>query len=253
MDKISATIITFNEEDNIERCVLSAFKVADEVVVVDSLSQDKTVEIAKSLGCKVFDQKWLGYSEQKNLANSKAQYNFILSLDADEVLSDELVKSILEIKNTGLSSTYSFNRLTNYCGSWIKHSGWYPDVKSRLFPKEGVKWEGEYVHEELVFPDGMKFQHIKGDLLHYSYYNYKDHKERADKYSKLTAEKMHKAGKKAGPLKPLLSAFARFVGMYFIKMGILDGKMGFMIAWISAKSNHYKYQVLRNITRNDRV
>jgi hypothetical protein len=170
-------------------------------------------------------------------------------MDADEAVDEELEQELLKVKALKGQELYSVNRITNYCGQWIKHAGWYPDVKARLFPKEGCFWDGEFVHEELVYPKGSTIVQLKGHLSHYSYYSYKDHRERADKYSTLTAKKMNKAGKTASTLKPLLSGAARFVSMYFLKAGFLDGKMGFKIAQISAQSNIFKYQELRRLNQ----
>jgi len=247
--KISATIITLNEERNIERCIQSLSEVADEIIVLDSNSTDKTEEICLSHNVVFVKRDWEGYAASKNHLNSLAQFDYILSIDADEALDNELKQAILEIKKTDSPQIYSLNRLTNYCGRWIKHSGWYPDVKTRLFPKEGSRWEGEFVHEELIYPSAFEVIQLKGHLEHYSYYSYKGHRERADKYSTLTAQKMDKAGKKASPLKPYLSGLARFVSMYFIKGGVLDGKMGFKIAQISAQSNVFKYKELRRFNQ----
>lgn len=247
--KISATIITLNEERNIERCILSLKEVADEIIVLDSNSTDKTEEICISNSVVFVKRNWEGYAASKNYLNALAKNDYILSIDADEALDNELKESILEIKKIENPQVYSLNRLTNYCGKWIKHSGWYPDVKARLFPKEGSKWEGEFVHEELIYPPNLKVDQLKGHLEHYSYYSYKGHRERADKYSTLTAQKMNKAGKIASPLKPYLSGIARFVSMYFIKAGFLDGKMGFKIAQISAQSNVFKYKELRKFNQ----
>lgn len=243
---LSAVIITLNEERNLKRCLSSLSGLVDEIVVVDSGSTDLTIKIAKEMDCKVLEVEWKGYSQTKNMGNEMATYEYVFSIDADECVSDELKISILKEKGKGFSGTYSFNRLTNYCGSWIKNSGWYPDVKLRIFPKSVTKWEGE-IHEKLVFDKELKPHHLDGDLLHYSYYNYSEHRQRADKYSLLTAKKMHDNGKSAGPLKPFLSAFARFMGMYFLKAGFMDGKAGLMIAWISAQSNHFKYEELRRL------
>lgn len=247
--KISATIITLNEERNIERCILSLKKVADEIIVLDSFSTDKTEEICKQLGVRFEKRAWAGYANAKNYLNSLAKFDYILSVDADEEIDEQLQKAILQIKKIEKPQVFSVNRLTNYCGKWIKHSGWYPDVKVRLFPKKDCIWEGEYVHEELRYPSSMKNTLLEGHLNHYSYYSFKEHRERADKYSALTAQKMHAKGKKATVLKPYLSALGRFVSMYFLKLGFLDGKMGFKIAQISAKSNVFKYQELRRLNR----
>lgn len=245
--KISATIITLNEERNIERCISSLKGIADEVIVLDSNSTDKTEEICKKHEVRFVKRHWEGYAASKNFLNSLATSNYILSIDADEAIDAELKEEILKIKNEVNPQVYSLNRMTNYCGKWIKHSGWYPDVKARIFPKEGSFWDGEFVHEELIFPSTLKVIQLKGHLEHYSYYDFVGHRERADKYSVLTAKKMNKAGKKASFLKPYLSGFARFFSMYCIKTGFLDGKMGFKIAQISAQSNVFKYKELRRL------
>jgi len=247
--KISATIITLNEERNIERCVKSLEAVADEIIVLDSFSTDRTEEICNSLNVRFEKRKWEGYSASKNHLNSLAQFDYILSIDADEAIDKELTEAILEVKKLNDPELYTMNRFTNYCGKWIKHSGWYPDIKLRLFPKAGSHWDGEFVHEELVHPSNLEIEQLAGHLEHYSYYSFKGHRERADKYSALTAQKMHKSGKKASLFKPYLSAVARFISMYILKGGILDGRMGFKIAQISAQSNVFKYKELRRLNR----
>ena len=247
--KISATIITLNEERNIDRCIRSLLPVADEIIVLDSLSTDRTEEICKSHNVRFEPRAWEGYAASKNYLNGLAQYDYILSIDADEALDETLQKAILKVKELKDPELYSVNRLTNYCGKWIKHSGWYPDIKLRLFPKKGCYWDGEYVHEELVYPTNMQIIQLEGHLEHYSYYDHIDHRQRADKYSTLTAKKMHAAGKRASVLKPYLSGLARFFSMYIIKSGFLDGKMGFKIAQISAASNVFKYQELRRLNK----
>lgn len=247
--KISVTIITLNEERNIERCILSVQDVADEIIVLDSLSTDRTKEICTKYKVRFEERKWEGYSKAKNYLNDLAQFDYILSLDADEALDEELKGEILKLKPLNEPEIYSLNRLTNYCGKWIKHSGWYPDVKVRLFPKKGSYWSGEFVHEELVHPTNIPLIQLNGHLEHYSYYSYKDHRERADRYSTLTAMKMYKLGKRASIFKPYLSGIMRFVKMYFIQKGYLDGKMGFKIAQISCQSNVFKYRELRRLAQ----
>lgn len=249
--KITATIITFNEERNIERCIRSVEGLVEEIIVLDSHSTDRTKEICQSHGVRFELREWEGYSASKNYLNSLVSTDYILSLDADEALDAALKAEIQKVKNDTPPQIYSFNRLTNYCGKWIKHSGWYPDVKVRLFPKEGSSWNGAIVHEELIFPENLKVIQLNGHLEHFSYYSYEDHRARADKYSALTAKKMHEAGKKASILKPYLSAIGRFVSMYLLKAGFLDGKMGFKIAQISAQSNVFKYKELRRLNREN--
>lgn len=247
MQNISAVVITLNEEKNIERCIASLKSVADEILVLDSFSTDSTVAIAEKNGAKVLQSEWKGYAASKNYANTLAKHDWILSIDADEALDDKMQQHLLSLKHQGLNGVYDFNRLTNYCGKWIKNSGWYPDWKIRLFDKNLVEWTGEYVHETLDIPENQTVTKISGHLLHYSYYDFKEHQERADKYSVLTAKKMHAKGKKASFIKPYLSAFGRWFAMFIIKGGWKDGFMGWKIASISAKSNILKYKELRRL------
>ena len=250
MTSLAVVIITKNEERNIGRCLQSIRDLADEIIVLDAFSTDKTAEIcaANSFPVRFVQHPWEGYSANKNYLNSLVKSEYILSLDADEALSEALYQEIRAEKEKGFQGTYNVNRLTNYLGKWIYHSGWFPDVKPRLFPKSGSYWEGEYVHEILVTPTPAQ-RTFEGVLEHYSYYSYTDHRARADKYSYLTAQKFHAAGKKVGLLKPYISAVGRFVAMYFIKKGFLDGWMGFKIAQISAQSNVVKYKELRRLNR----
>lgn len=247
---LAVVVITLNEERNIGRCLASVQSVADEIIVLDAFSSDKTAEICRSFGVRFEQRAWEGYSASKNYLNSLVQSDYILSLDADEAASPELLRELITEKEKGFSGTYHVNRLTNYCGKWIYHSGWFPDIKPRLFPKEGSRWDGEYVHEVLFTPPSPE-QVFKGVLEHYSYYSYTDHRQRADKYSVLTARKFYAAGKKVGPLKPWISAIGRFIAMYILKRGFLDGWMGFKIAQISAQSNVVKYQELIRLHREN--
>jgi len=239
---ISAVIITLNEERNIGRCIDSLKEIVDEIIVVDSFSTDKTKDICQDKGVEFYQTEWKGYSATKNYGNSLAKHAYILSIDADECLSETLANNL---KNVDLSNevSYAFNRLTNYCGSWVKHCGWYPDRKIRLFPKSKAIWTGDYVHEILEIK-ALKEAFVDGDLWHYSYYNRKEHRSRADKYSLLTAKKMHALGKTCSRLKPYLSAMGKFLSIYLLKLGILDRSAGWHIAIISAQSNVLKYKEL---------
>ena len=165
MIKLSVVIIAFNEEKNIERCLKSVLNIADEIVVIDSGSTDRTVELSKTYNAIIVTQDFLGHIEQKNFALTHAKYDFCLSLDADEALSKELEKSIIQVKEQDIVSAYSMNRLTNYCGKWIKHCGWYPDVKLRLWNKNEGQWSGTNPHDKFVMNDGAKVQHIKCEDL----------------------------------------------------------------------------------------
>ena len=250
MTTISAAIITLNEERNIGRCIESLKGCVDEIVVLDSLSTDRTDEICKAAGVRFIQHEWMGYSASKNFLNEQTTCEYIFSIDADEALDPEMQRELVRLKQEGLTGAYSVNRITNYCGKWIRHSGWFPDMKVRIFPKGKAIWTGDLVHEELELKEGIEVKQLGGLLEHYSYYDFRQHRERADKYSALTAKKYAEQGTRCGPLKPFLSGVGRFVSMYFFKLGFLDGRMGFMIAWISAQSNIFKYRELRRLVRN---
>ena len=166
--QISAVIITYNEEENIERCISSIEGIVKEIIVIDSFSSDKTVELAKSKGAIIFQNKFKGYSDQKNFGISKCSSNFILSLDADECLSKNLQISIKNILRDNKADAYEMNRKNNYIGQWINYCGWYPDKKVRLFDKNKAKWNDNYVHEKVVLNDGATIGFLNGDILHYS-------------------------------------------------------------------------------------
>ncbi len=246
--KISAVIITLNEARNIERCLRSLQDVADQVIVLDSGSKDGTVDLANNLGAKVIDTPWQGYAATKNHGHTLAEHPYILSLDADEALSDKLQASILAVKDN-LQGAYSFNRLNNYCGTWIRHGGFYPDKKIRLFPKDQARWEGDHVHEILRVDAGVPVTHLAGDLLHYSYYDRSEHEARLEKYARLAAEKLR--GRKGLAAKQYLSPAWRFVQSYFLKGGFLDGKAGYHLCRLTAKEVKRKYQ-LAQIGENQR-
>ncbi len=249
MPNLSAVIITFNEEKNIERCLQSLQGIVDEIVVIDSYSTDNTELICKNYGAKFFQQKFVDYSSQKNFANEQAQYAHILSIDADEELSEELKKSILNVKNNWQSDAYTFNRLNSYCGHWIHHSTWYPDVKLRIWDKRKGQWEGA-VHEKLVMQADTKVKHLKGDLLHYTYRTVKDHVDVSYRYADMAAKEMLQKGKKIGIIKLYLSPLFKFIKIFILNKGFLDGIFGFMIAATAAFFTFLKYALVRFYREN---
>lgn len=249
---ISAIVITFNEEQNILRCLNSLADIADEVIVVDSYSTDNTVKIATEFGAKVYQQVFLGHVEQKNFALSKATNNYILSLDADEVVSDKLKESILKVKENWTHDGYYFNRLTNYCGKWIKHTSWYPSRKLRLWDKQKGSWGGVNPHDKLIMKRGASKTFIKGDLLHYSYYSTEQHYKKVASYSQIFAESHFLKGNKAYKLNIFLNPFWRFFRDYFIKLGFLDGKDGLTICRISAYETYLKYRKLYHLNLDNK-
>lgn len=248
MPQLSVVIITFNEEKNIERCLLSVEGIADDIVVLDSFSSDLTESICKKYKVNFISRKWEGYSASKNFANAQAKHDWILSLDADEVLSDELKKSILELKAKQELSTAAFNRITNHCGSWIKHGGWYPDTKIRLFDRRITQWTG-IIHEELSFSKQVNIQHLKGDCLHYSYYTIEQHYQQAEKFTTIAAKDLFEQNKKASVVKLYISPVVKFFRDYIFKLGFMDGAAGFTVARISAYATYLKYKKLNDLYR----
>jgi len=247
MVQISAVIITLNEEANINRCIKSLEGIADEIVVLDSLSTDRTREICAGLNIKFIEQPFLGYVEQKNKALEYASYNHILSLDADEALSTELRQSILKVKVNWNADGYVFNRLTNYCGKWIHHTDWYPDKKLRLFDKRKGLWTGNSIHEQYTLQQGYKKVFIKGDLLHYSFPSIDHHLDVLKKFTTMVADENYQRGKKVNLFYILLKPIWKFIKSYIIRLGFLDGYYGYVIARISAHATFIKYIKLREL------
>ena len=246
MLKLSVVIITFNEEKNIERCLSSVTAVADEIVVLDSFSTDKTEEICRRFGVKFFQHVFDGHIEQKNRAIGYASNPHVLSLDADEALDDTLKKAILEVKKDFKEQGYYVNRLTNYCGHWVKHCGWYPDKKLRLWDSRRGRWSGTNPHDRFEMQEGDKVTgHLKGNVLHYSYYNVADHYRQVDYFTDIAAKAFYSKGKRAPGYKLLINPVAKFIDHYILKRGFLDGKAGFLISRISAYATWLKYKKLR--------
>lgn len=244
MSGISAVVITFNEEKNLPKCLNSLQTVADEIIVVDSFSTDSTIDICKKFNVKLFQKKWEGYSSAKNYGNNLTSFDYILSLDADEELSKELQKSILKIKENISFDAYSMNRITNYCGKWIKHCGWYPDKKIRLWNKNKGHWEG-IIHEKVVFNSKVKIAHLKGDILHYSYYSISQHIKQSNIFTDIAAKEMFEKNEKTSYFKIIFSTLFKFFYLYFLKLGFLDGFYGLVICVISSYANFIKYSKLK--------
>lgn len=253
MTHLSVVIITLNEERNIGRCLQSVSGVADDVVVVDSGSADHTADICREHGARFISHPWLGFAETKNFANSQAKYPLILSLDADEALSDQLIASIRAVKETEALAAYSMNRLTNYCGQWIRHCGWYPDRKIRLFNRNKARWTGLIIHETLSVDSGVAVHHLEGDLLHYSYYTVAGHISQANRFTDLTAEEAFSKGENGTLAKILFKPPVRFIRDYFFRLGFLDGYYGYLICRISAQATFFKYIKLRQLNSAARL
>ncbi|MBS1919899.1 MAG: glycosyltransferase family 2 protein [Bacteroidetes bacterium] len=231
MKSLSVAIITLNEEKNISRCLDSVKNVADEILIVDSFSTDRTKELALQYGATFIEHEFEGFIEQKNWALQQTAHEYVLLLDADEALSPELIRSILKEKENNFSSdAYRMNRCTNYCGKFIRHGLWYPDKKTHLFKKQIGKWGSMNPHAKVILQRGTKVTYLPGDILHYSYNSIDEHVLLNNKYSLTSAAALLQRGKKTNWFKILVNPAWAFVNGYFFRLGFLDGFFGYVIA-----------------------
>ena len=254
MRTISVVIITLNEARNLGRCLQSVQRVANEIVVLDSHSTDETVAIAQRFGANVYQQPFAGYAQQKRNADALATGEWILSIDADEALSPELEASLLAFKISAVppaNKAYKLSRLTNYCGSWIRHCGWYPDKKVRLYQKGTGDWIGENLHEAWELAgENVQYGLLSGDLLHYSYYTLSEHILQFNRFTEIAARSAVAAGKDCSVLKVWVAPKWRFFQMYVLKLGFLDGYAGYLVCKFSAVAAQLKYAKIRQYRRH---
>jgi glycosyltransferase involved in cell wall biosynthesis len=243
--KISATIITFNEEKNIEKAILSV-NWADEVIVIDSNSTDNTVQIAESLGATVIVQPWLGFAKQKQFAVDKAKNDWIFSLDADEIVSKDLASEIAMLSQsdeTSLANAFRIPRLSYYMHQPIRYSGWYPDSQIRFFDRRKAKWKDVLIHESIEV-DG-ETANLKSDILHYSVENAAHHhKMIGERYAPLSAKQMFENGRRTTKFRIKTVGIITFLQVYVLKLGFLDGLPGFCIARFAAHHAFLKHLIL---------
>lgn len=240
MAKISACIISYNEENKIEDCLKSLEGVVDEIIVIDSLSTDKTKDIVRKYTDKIYDQKFLGHVEQKNLAVEKSNYDWILSLDCDERLTDELKSSILQVKNNlDNADAYRVARRTFYVYRWLNHC-WYPDHKIRLFNRKTACWAGINPHDH-VEVKGQNIKTLNGDLLHYSFNSISEHIQTMDLFTEIGADEIIKRNKSVSIISPWTHGIWTFIKLYIFKRGFLDGYAGLVVAVLSGTHAFVKY------------
>ncbi len=244
MINLTAVVIARNEAHQIERCLGALKQVANEIVLVDSGSTDNTAVLARLLGANVVEYNWQGYAQNKNYGNALAQSDWILSIDADEVLSEELIQSIQQLQ-VSENEVYALDRINNYCGTWVKYSGWYPDWKPRIFNRKQVQWQGDFVHETLFVPSYFKMIKLKGKLWHYSYNSPQDHIRKVSEYAGLSAKSLFQKGKKSSFFKIWFYPIIRFLKTYLLKLGFLDGRAGLSISRYDAYLVHLKYKQLK--------
>lgn len=248
---LSIAIITLNEAKNIQRCIESVLAVADEIVVVDSLSTDNTKDIAVSYAkVKFIEQPFLGYIEQKNFALEATSGTHVLCLDADEVLSDTLLAAIEEQKKLQFPfDAYSMNRCTCIGNYWVRRGAWYPDVKLRLFKKGLGKWGGTNPHDKIELLHSSKVKHLNGDLLHYSYHNFEEVIHQNNRFTTIQAVAMYKQGKKSNVFKLIVNPPVAFLSSYILKLGFLDGLIGLFVAKSVAYQTFMKYAKLMELQK----
>ncbi len=253
MIKLSGVIIAFNEEDKIEKCLQSLIGVVDEIIVVDSFSTDNTKAICNKYDITFIEQEFLGYIEQKNFALKQASYNHIVSLDADESLSDTLKASIVNLKANWNYDGYYCRRLNFFCGQWIKHTTWSPDKKLRVFDRRKVKWKGINPHDQIVLNDAKnKTGFLKGVILHDTYQSYSEFNEKVERFSTISAKANFEIGTTAPISKILIHPTWSFFHSYVIKLGFLDGLNGLVISVQTANTRFLKYTKLRELIRQSK-
>ncbi len=248
--KLSVAIITYNEEKNLKRCLESINGLWNELIIVDSGSVDGTKTIAEAYGAKFIHHDFEGHIQQKNFALDQCQYDMVLSLDADEVLSADLKSKVQELKQKKDRGFFVFNRMTNYRGHWIKHSGWYPDKKLRLFDRNQAKWGGKNPHDIVEVDPEIKVEKINLDILHYSFPDLGSHIKQIDFFTRIMAKEMVERGKRPSLFKELFSPAFKFFQSYFLQLGFLDGYAGFQVCRISAFATYMKYSRLREYYQN---
>ncbi|HEY8510981.1 MAG TPA: glycosyltransferase family 2 protein [Cyclobacteriaceae bacterium] len=253
INKLSAVIISLNEERDIGRCLESLQDVCDEIIVLDAYSSDKTADICRAAGVRFLQREWQGYSEAKNYANELATGDLILSIDADEALSPELANSIRALRENARPRTaYAMNRLNQYFGGWVRHGDWYPDRKVRVFRKNEARWEGS-IHEKLVFSEATRVVRLKGDLLHYASPTVRHYVAKSWHYAQLVARSDFEQGKrKLWLYHALIKPISLFVRSYFLKLGLLDGHRGLLLAVVAAWERYMRYVVFRRLKKQSR-
>jgi glycosyltransferase involved in cell wall biosynthesis len=252
MKALSAVIITFNEERNIGRCIDSVKAVADEIIVLDSFSDDDTVGIARSKGATVRQSVFSGYINQKNKVLAMAANENVLLLDADEALSDELRSSVMAVKMEGFPfQAYKVKRCNVFCGKHIKRGLWYPDKKLRLFDKRIAVCGGYNPHDKIMMQEDVPVKLLKGDLVHYTFDSMAEYLERNEEVSTIAARSLYEAGARGSRLKVIFSPLWSFFNGYFLRMGFMEGYTGLVIAFHTAKQGYLKHLKLRRLHRSD--
>ncbi len=251
MEALSVVLISYNEEKNIGRCIDSVAAIADEVIVIDSYSDDNTVNIALEKGAIVKQSTFNGYINQKNKVINMASHDMVLLLDADEALSEELAASISSVKKNFSASAYTMSRCSFFCGKFIRRGLWYPDRKLRLFDRRLGTCGGMNPHDRIIMTTDVKKVHLKGDILHYNFETLEEYLERNEAVSTIAAQSLYEAGIRKPWTKMIFSPLWAFINGYLLRMGFLDGQRGLIIAFHSAHQSFSKYQKLRRMYKQE--
>lgn len=253
MKHISATIITYNEERRIEACLASLKGIADEIIVVDSYSTDRTAEICGKHGCKVVKRDFPGYGAQRQFATSLTSHSYVLSIDADEVLSPALRTSIMRLKEEGFAHrVYRMSRLNFYCGQPVRHCGWYPDIQIRLFDKRYANWNLRDVSERVIFPDSLRPEMLDGDILHYRCTTPEEYRQVQTRHAAITGKVISAKSDSISPVTPYIKGVGAFLGCYIGKGAILDGHEGRAISREQYRSAFLAYNIARRTLKKTR-
>lgn len=244
---ISVVLITFNEENKIKKTIEAVSSLTDDIIVIDSFSTDTTKTICESLGVTFVQQVWSGYGSQKNAGHAYAKYDWILSIDADEVVSAKLLQELKNLKFNSEKQVFNIPFKTYFCNTLIRYGGWNPQFHIRLFNKKYTEWDTLAVHETLKLPADTDIVTLKGTIHHYSYDSLEDYTSKSEKYTDLFAQRLKERGKKSTWVKMYLSPAFTFIKEYFFKLGFLDGAMGFNIARLNYNYTKSKYSKLKKI------
>jgi glycosyltransferase involved in cell wall biosynthesis len=246
-NKISVVIITFNEEKKIRETIAAVSKLTDDIIVIDSYSTDATPTICSELGTTFIQQAWSGYGKQKNTGHTHAKYDWILSIDADEIVSSELCEELLKLPLNKKNQLFNIPFKTYFCNTLIRFGGWNPQHHVRVFNKTYTEWDSLDVHETLRYPSDCIITTLTGTIHHYSYDSMEDYISKSDTYTSLFAERLHSRGKKATWTKIYVSPAFTFFKEYIIKLGFLDGYMGLKIALLNYNYTKMKYAKLKKL------
>lgn len=251
-DKISAFIICLNEEEHIGRC-LESVKWCDEIIVIDSGSTDKTLSICRQFNARIFERAWPGYVEQKRFGLSQCQFKWVLNIDADEEVSQELSNQILEVLRKGRVSSdqpagYYLLRIVHYLGRWWRKGGWFPEYRMRLMQREFAKWGGRDPHESaLVSGPTAK---LSGELRHYSFETIAEHVAKLNSHSSVAAQELHRNGHRSSLSNVLFNPVMRFLKFFCFKRGFLEGRAGLVAASLETYYVFLKYAKLWEIEKH---